>query len=245
MRLDPKTPSPDDMARATRRTLAAELAASLGQGLLAPLAWLRSGHVPRRAKDIRTVLFIHGLAGTSAGMLPLRGYLRMVGMRRQLAYGYRTVGSRRRTGSLEAMAVALRRHVDANVRGGRIDVVAHSMGGLVARAWIQLLGGHRRVDRLITLATPHRGTEMARWLPTVLGTQLRPDAELLGRLDAMPMAPGVEVVSLVAGGDTIVVPPDAARAPWGRHLVLPDVGHTSMLLSPRTFTAVHDALCAR
>jgi triacylglycerol lipase len=230
--------------RALARAWAGELAASVGQGVLAPLSLLRSGHRTRHAKDIRTVLFIHGLGGTAAGMLPLRWWLRAVGIRRQLPYDYATLGSRRRTGTLEAMAIALRRHVDATVKGGRIDVVAHSMGGLVARTWVQLLGGHRRVDRFVTLATPHRGSELAAWLPTAVGAQLRPDAELLRRLDASEMPDSVQVTSIAAARDTIVRPSSAAAAPWGHHVEIPDIGHTSMLLSPRVFAAVHDALCA-
>jgi len=40
---------------------------------------------------------------------------------------------------------------------GRVVVVAHSMGGLVARYWMGPLGGWRVCRALITLGTPHRG----------------------------------------------------------------------------------------
>jgi pimeloyl-ACP methyl ester carboxylesterase len=39
----------------------------------------------------------------------------------------------------------------------KVDIVAHSMGGLVARIYIQELGGDKRVDRLVMMGTPHRG----------------------------------------------------------------------------------------
>lgn len=51
--------------------------------------------------------------------------------------------------------------IDA-VRGDRrVIVVAHSMGGLVARWWWGVLGGHRVCDGLITIGTPHRGAPRA------------------------------------------------------------------------------------
>ncbi len=233
----------DAAARRTRLQLAKELAASVGQGVLAPLSLRRSRAVSPRRADLRTVVFVHGLAGSGAGFWPMRLWLRACGIDRQLAYDYPTVGLRRRTGTVEAMAITLDREIDARVRGGRIDIVAHSMGGLVARTWIQLLGGHRRVDRLITLATPHGGTESAAWLPSAVGVQLRPGSELLRRLDDAPVPAHVHATSIVAGGDTVVRPLASARAPWGTHVELADLGHTSMLMAPRVFAAVHDALC--
>jgi pimeloyl-ACP methyl ester carboxylesterase len=44
---------------------------------------------------------------------------------------------------------------------GSVIVVAHSMGGLVARYWIAKLGGHQVCRALMTLGTPHRGAPKA------------------------------------------------------------------------------------
>jgi pimeloyl-ACP methyl ester carboxylesterase len=43
----------------------------------------------------------------------------------------------------------------------KIYLVAHSAGGLVARYYVQRLGGDHYCEGLVTLATPHRGTWMA------------------------------------------------------------------------------------
>ena len=59
-------------------------------------------------------------------------------------------------------ARALRDAVEG-VGGGRVNVVAHSMGGLDARWYVGRLGGHRRVASLTTIATPHHGTYAADW----------------------------------------------------------------------------------
>ena len=42
--------------------------------------------------------------------------------------------------------------------GRQVDILAHSMGGLVARIYIQELGGAARVKRLLTMGTPHLGS---------------------------------------------------------------------------------------
>ncbi len=54
---------------------------------------------------------------------------------------------------------------DERAKAGRIVVIAHSMGGLVARCWLGPLGGAGRGAALITLGTPHRGAPKAlQWL---------------------------------------------------------------------------------
>lgn len=47
---------------------------------------------------------------------------------------------------------------DAKLSGPRITLVGHSMGGLVARFLVCLLGGYKYVHTVITLGTPHQGT---------------------------------------------------------------------------------------
>ncbi|MCJ1681447.1 hypothetical protein MTF65_29650 [Streptomyces sp. APSN-46.1] len=43
-------------------------------------------------------------------------------------------------------------------REARVVLICHSMGGLIARHYVECLGGHEVTRRLITLGTPHRGS---------------------------------------------------------------------------------------
>ncbi len=55
-------------------------------------------------------------------------------------------------------AQRLKTFIDANVQAGeKVDVVAHSMGGLVARSYIEQEGAQNKIDKLITVGTPHKG----------------------------------------------------------------------------------------
>jgi triacylglycerol lipase len=47
------------------------------------------------------------------------------------------------------------------IPGDRVNVIAHSMGGLDARYAISRLGLDARVASLTTIGTPHRGTPIA------------------------------------------------------------------------------------
>ncbi len=107
--------------------------------------------------------------------------------------------------------------------------------------YLEQLGGARRVDRCITLGTPHRGTYNAYWLASRVGRELRPDSALLERL-AASQANGsrVRFTTIVAGSDNIVIPRVFAA---GDDLIyVPHLGHLGMLFSPSVFRAVADRL---
>jgi triacylglycerol lipase len=120
-------------------------------------------------------------------------------------------------------------------------LVCHSLGGLVARVYLEQLGGARRVDRCITLGTPHRGTYNAYWFASRVGRELRPDSAVLERLAASGARPNrVRYTSIVAGSDNVVIP--RVFAATGDLVHVPDVGHLGMLFSAGVFRAVLDRL---
>jgi pimeloyl-ACP methyl ester carboxylesterase len=188
-----------------------------------------------RDRDIHTLVFVHGLGGNRANFYPLQAYLWAKGHRRQYSFNYAM------TDSIESMGVRLQRLLKRDVRGGRIDIIAHSMGGLVSRVYLQMLGGDRRVDRFITLGTPHRGSYASSWLPTPLVRQLHPDGPFLTHLNGLA-APDVTTTSIAASQDILVLPPRHALAPFGETRMLDDMGHNQMLFSPTVFGHVHDAI---
>ncbi|HKJ24092.1 MAG TPA: alpha/beta fold hydrolase [Myxococcota bacterium] len=222
--------SDHDPAR-VRSAIVREALSFLAHGVLYPLGGGRAAPAPVRRREQRTLVFVHGLGANPAGFLPLQAWLRLHGHRRTIALGY---GG----GSIEAMALKLKRDVDAAVGGGRVDVVAHSMGGLVARAYLQLLGGARRVDRLVTLGTPHHGTHAANFIPSALVRQLLPESPFLSHLNAQPPPEGVRATSVVAGRDLLIQPVESARCPFGEHVVFDDLGHVELLFRPEVFAEV-------
>jgi len=56
-------------------------------------------------------------------------------------------------------AKLLKIFLDSQVKSGeKVDVVAHSMGGLLARSYIEQEGNNNKIDKLITVGTPHKGS---------------------------------------------------------------------------------------
>jgi pimeloyl-ACP methyl ester carboxylesterase len=221
----------------THRIVGREVLAVAAASLLHPFGLVRSHKRTARLASQRTVVMIHGYLGNRSALWPLAAWLRLRGISQILAYEYAGASG------VEQAAIGLRTFLRRNVRGGRIDLVCHSLGGLVARAYLQQLGGGRRVDRCITLGTPHRGTYNAYWVASRVGRELRPDSDLLARLEASrASAARVRFASIVGGSDNIVVPRVFASNEEVIHLE--GVGHMGLLFSPAAFRAVDERLRA-
>ena len=204
-------------------------------GVLYPFGLWDSSRSTPRAQDQRTVVLVHGYLTNRSGMLPLAGYLRFRGLRQVLTFNYPS------SDGIERGAIALRAYLKKHVRGGRIDLVGHSLGGLVARTYLQQLGGARRVDQCITLGTPHQGTYNSYWVASRVGRELRPDSALLARIHASRSRAGpVRFLSIIAGSDNLVVP--RVFAAHEEEVRVPDLGHVGMLFSPTVLRLVGDRL---
>lgn len=88
--------------------------------------------------------------------------------------------------------------VRARTGAAKVDLVAHSMGGLVSRTFVKDLGGSSKVDSLIMLGTPNYGTSVAN-IATFLTF-----GSCVGITACQQMASGSGFLSaLNAGDDTI------------------------------------------
>jgi len=88
-----------------------------------------------------------------------------------------------------------------------VDIVAFSMGGLVARyAAAQSGNGRRlRIDRLFTIATPHRGAKSAFLMFfDSLARDMRPGSEFLRHLDKALATASYQIIPYTRLSDPIV-----------------------------------------
>ena len=209
-----------------------EVLSCLAWSLIYPFGIARNAQRTPRRKNQRTVVFVHGYLANQSSFFPLATYLRSTGITQALSFNYRS-----RNG-VERAARELRDFLREKVRGGRIDLVCHSLGGVVARTYIQEMGGFRRVGRCISLGTPHQGTYNSYWIASRVGKELRPDSPLMTRL-ALSRGRGhaVKFSSILGGSDNIILPRAFARD--GENvLVVPNVGHVGLLFSPTVFFEV-------
>jgi pimeloyl-ACP methyl ester carboxylesterase len=111
----------------------------------------------------------------------------------------------------------------------RVHLVGHSLGGVVARWYVQELGGHRRVAQTISLGSPFGGARVAHHLPLFIGAELHGQSSLLVKIRAHAHRGAVPHTSVIGGADRLVFPAESARFPTGDAVVLPGRGHNMLL----------------
>ena len=185
------------------------------------------------------ILLVHGMVDNRSIFTLLRRGLYRRGFHRVLTLNYSPLT---RDVRLAATGLATRVEQLCEQTGfERIHVVGHSMGGLIARYYVQRLGGDERVHTLVTLGTPHGGTRAAHLVPHHLARQLRPASDLVAEL-AEP-APGCRTRMLAVWSDLdqLIVPKRNARIEHAdieaRNLLVRGVGHMSLPINRR---AVHE-----
>jgi len=129
----------------------------------------------------------------------------------------------------------------------KVDIVAHSMGGLVALDYVKRHGGWQNVRRLVLLGTPSHGTWSA-LLGIVTaplgrgGRQLLPGSDFLRELAQTPLPPGPQVIT-VAGSRDWLAPPSTTFVAGARHLEVA-TGHTGLLVDEAVADTVAEILAA-
>jgi pimeloyl-ACP methyl ester carboxylesterase len=138
--------------------------------------------------------------GLSAEILPLGGLLGTLN-----------------TKAIEESASRLMDHLRSTTASGeRIAIVGHSLGGVIARYAVCFLGGNEYVHTLITLASPHRGSPVARvarvtplrWI-SKSAVELSPESDFMKALEAAPIPPSVYCASFFSETDDMCPRPCA------------------------------------
>jgi predicted alpha/beta hydrolase family esterase len=126
--------------------------------------------------------------------------------------------------------------------GERVIIIAHSMGGLIARALLRDLGASA-IRRVVTIASPHHGTTMVRGLPWPDTRQMSRVSPWLGALNlAQEGRFTVPFASIFTGEDNLVAPAESARLEGAELHELHGVGHLGILRSHRALDCVMTTL---
>src|SRR5215813_8460102 len=194
------------------------------------------------------VLLIHGFLGTRGSMYPLERRLAADGIT-VFSFNLGTFNTR----DIRRSAFLIHRKIEtilAQTNVKRIDILGHSMGGLIGLYYVKKLGGHEKVRKLLMMGTPLRGTWAA--LPGVatLGLlsasswQLLPRSDFLRELDHGPLPPDVEYFTIAAARDW-VCPLRSTHLEGATQVTVP-LGHSSLVVSNEVYRHVlwalrHDA----
>jgi pimeloyl-ACP methyl ester carboxylesterase len=197
------------------------------------------------------VLLVHGYGANKSNRLFLKRYLRHAGFHRVHALNYNPF--RNDIPALADRCVERAAELKEHFGVDRIHVIGHSLGGIIARYAVQVVG-LEGVSVCISVASPHNGVRLARYGSLVAelgpfdaGLQLRPDSPVmvLLRSSARPLA--TQFVAYYSNLDLIV---PAKRAMIlepeleATNILVKDQGHLSIRLSRRLAASVVDQLGA-
>ncbi|WP_426111523.1 esterase/lipase family protein [Massilia sp. PWRC2] len=195
------------------------------------------------------VLLLHGYGGNSGFWTPLMARLRTARI------SHASVDLEPLTASIDDYADHIEHAVDAlcaATGAAGVVIVAHSMGGLAARAWLRRYGSSRLL-RLITLGTPHHGTTLANLGVGLNAAQMRRSraglqSAWLAQLDADEAASGAGtralITSIYSYQDNIVSPQNSSCLAGARLLPLAGVGHVALGSDARALDGVLAELAA-
>lgn len=125
------------------------------------------------------------------------------------------------------------------------DLIGFSMGGLVSRYYVQRLGGIDRVQRFITISSPHNGTLIAYLSQRPGCVQMRPQSAFLSDLDQdLSMLERLNVTSIWTPLDTMILPARSSQLPVGRNIQVQVPLHAWMVTDSRAFDAIQQSLTA-
>ncbi len=162
---------------------------------LRPFLWRDAAFDPQVPHPTPVVL-VHGFLGDPTNFLAIRSRLAAQGIRNFASFSYPPRFDYQRLAprlgeAIEALCFA--------TGVPQVDVVGHSMGGLIARYLLEL-GGGGRIRRLVTLGAPYFSTALS-----------------------------MRELAIFGAYDPLIPAPHPVYGPHGRTVVVPDCGHWGLL----------------
>ncbi|GAA3973091.1 alpha/beta fold hydrolase [Streptomyces sp. NBC_01352] len=199
--------------------------------------------LPREAKP--PVVLLHGFIDNRSVFVLLRRSLAQHGRQQIESLNYSPL-----TCDIRTAAELLGRHIEEiceRTGSEQVDIVGHSLGGLIGRYYVQRLGGDLRVRTLVTLGTPHSGTRvvpLANAHPIV--RQMRPGSQLLEELTRPAPGCRTHFVSFWSDLDHLMDPLETACIDHPdltvQNVRVSGVGHLALPVHPAVANGIRDVL---
>jgi uncharacterized protein (TIGR03382 family) len=138
--------------------------------------------------------------------------------------------------------------VRADTGFDKIDILAECTGGLIARHYIQSLGGDQYVSRLVTFISPQHGVAKAPMAAEFAGWpalyDLSPGSDFLEAVNNAPLPANVPITSIYTCTDEYIQPFETSIIPGAHNIGLCSefVGHYQFFYDPAIYLIMHDAL---
>ncbi len=186
------------------------------------------------------VLLIHGIFDTQAIFKTMTSYLSQRGWE---VHCLNLIPNDGRLG-LERLAQQVADYINHRFSSEQpVDLVGFSMGGIVSRYYVQRLGGIERIQRLITISSPHHGTLTGYLYPTLAASQMRSNSPFLQDLNQdLETLDRINFTSIWTPYDGMIVPAQSSQMPVGQEFTVNVLVHAWMVSDPKCLVRVEEAL---
>jgi len=148
---------------------------------------------------------------------------------------------------LEQLAIQLKNHVDRTLGATdkKICLVGFSMGGLVARYYLQVLGGYKVTRQFFSIATPHHGSYWAHGIPLKGVRQMRPGSDFLHELQSgSSCLQDVQCVSYWTPFDLMIVPATSSIWDKAENIKVNVIAHHLMVKDARVIGGILEKMAS-
>jgi len=135
---------------------------------------------------------------------------------------------------LETLALDYRRQIEAwmqELGAGEVDIVGHSMGGLLARYLAESGQMAGKIRTVVTIAAPHLGSALAVFGLSRSMRQMRRGSAFLEKLNTGTAPEAVRMVGISSTHDNLVLPWNCALSPRGDNFIIRYRGHLTLIMS--------------
>ncbi|MEM6592927.1 MAG: alpha/beta fold hydrolase [Cyanobacteria bacterium P01_H01_bin.119] len=183
------------------------------------------------------LVLVHGLDDTGRKFDTLAHYLKHEGW--QSVY-CPTLAPSNGDVPLEQLAQQLVVYVDTHLGADQpFDLLGFSMGGMIGRYYVQRLGGLRRIQRLVLVSAPHRGTWMGYGRSNPGCVQMRPQSAFLQDLNQdLYSLKEVGVSCIWTPYDLMILPATSSDLGLGDRITVPALTHPGMVKHPKSLAAI-------
>ncbi len=135
---------------------------------------------------------------------------------------------------LETLARDYRRQIEdwmQELGARKVDIVGHSMGGLLARYLAESGQLEGRIRTVVTIAAPHLGSALAVFGLSRSMRQMRRGSAFLEKLNAGTAPAAVRLVGISSTHDNMILPWNCALSPRGDNFIIRYRGHLTLIMS--------------
>jgi triacylglycerol lipase len=185
------------------------------------------------------IVLVHGMWDTAAVFEKLQPFLEAQGY---TVYSFDLVPSNGNA-PLEVLAGQLEQFIDRTFAPNQtIDLLGFSMGGIVSRYYLQRLGGLDRIQRFVTVSSPHNGTTMAELSFVPGGQQMRVGSLFLQDLNRdIDRLAQLQFTSIWTPMDAIIVPAASSQVAVANNQKVLVPWHKWMVYDRRSLNAIAQA----